>query len=488
MSVPAHIQSLVSLALADRVLTFRERSTIVDTAIKAGVPEQEINSFIDSALTERLKYFTKEELKSCPHCGAQIPLVANQCLFCGGELQNADSQKVPPQFVAGEEADIIREETLRTAAERRNIRTCPDCGAPFPLVSNICEQCGHILHEQQDSVLNLNNLIDNIRHSIIELQHTHQPSFFQVLWYRRSIWLFAIAVLILLMAIYLMSCEIFNLLMFSLLGVSLVFLMFAASSVVKVNLDSPVQIAEDRFSKALHRKEMYENHIATLYGKNREAQKLLDEFSSLTQNITKRRGAMQITFWTLLTLVVGGWLVCFGLSKASDAVTLAKIPDASYFYSVWEEKYPLELLSNDADKHISIEGNAVLSVDYTIPSEYVLNQSDTIIKACLRVSGLKLNVVHTLYFYDEVLAITLYDSNKLPVAEDFDKLTLSWDNSDYGYYFSDIVHSDPTIEGHYYAEFLSEKSLEISDKGLSLDSLRQMLSRAAYYSMDLAKP
>ena len=487
MPISQHIKSLVSLALVDRVLTFRERSAIVEAALKEGVDEQEINGFVNNALAERLKQYTKEELKSCPHCGAQIPLVENQCPFCGGELQNVETRKVPPPFVAGAEADIIRAENLRTAVERRNLRTCPDCGAPFPLVSNVCEQCGHILHEQQGSVLNVNSLINNIRNSISELESTPQPSFFQVLWYRRSIWLFVISLIVFFMAIYLLCFNIFDLLVGSLLAGSFVCLMLAVMSVVKVNLDSPVQIADDRFYKALHHKEMYENHIATLYGKNREAQKLLDEFSTLTKSVKRRRGVMQITFWTLLILAAGGWLVGFGLSKASDTVALATIPDASNYYSVWEEKYPLTLLKNDASKYIAFEGDAVLSLDLSVPPEYVVNQSDTILKARLRVSGLKLSVVHPLYYCNQTVAISLYDRDKQSVAKDFDKLTIAWDNSKYGRFFYKLMTSTPLygehFEGHYYAEFLSKKTVEISDKGLSLDSLRQMLGSAVYYCM-----
>ena len=150
MAISKKILDLAHLALSDRVLTYTERQTIVKAALEEGTPASEINSVLDNMLTQRLKSYTKEELRNCPHCGAQIPLISDTCLFCGGSL-NSDSQPTPPTpTVTGAEAEIIQHENLSTAAEHRNIKHCPDCGAPYPLVSNICPQCGHVLHEHEE--------------------------------------------------------------------------------------------------------------------------------------------------------------------------------------------------------------------------------------------------------------------------------------------------------------------------------------------------
>ncbi|MBP5368081.1 MAG: hypothetical protein J6Z01_06505 [Bacteroidales bacterium] len=108
MAVSQHIIDLTNLALTDRVLTYKERETIVDTAIKEGLTSEEINQYLDNALTERLKSFTKEELKCCPACGAQIPLISDMCPYCGNYLQNINSQLVSPTTIVGDDADIIR--------------------------------------------------------------------------------------------------------------------------------------------------------------------------------------------------------------------------------------------------------------------------------------------------------------------------------------------------------------------------------------------
>jgi len=80
MAVSKKIVDLTRLALQDRVLTYTERQTIVKVALDEGISEQEINAFLDNMLAQRLKSFTKEELRNCPSCGGQIPLISDQCL------------------------------------------------------------------------------------------------------------------------------------------------------------------------------------------------------------------------------------------------------------------------------------------------------------------------------------------------------------------------------------------------------------------------
>lgn len=105
MPIPQKIVDLTKLALSDRILTYTERKTIVDVAVSEGVPETEIKQYLNNALKERLKYYTKEELTSCPFCGAQIPLISDECLFCGNELNN--DHHTPPPFIKSREVDVI---------------------------------------------------------------------------------------------------------------------------------------------------------------------------------------------------------------------------------------------------------------------------------------------------------------------------------------------------------------------------------------------
>ena len=188
MAVSKHIIDLVNLALQDRVLTFTERQTIVQTAINEGVSEAEINAVLDNMLAQRLKSYSKEQLKRCPSCGAQIPLLSEDCFFCGAKLEKSAPSAVPPPYnVTGADADIIRAENIRTEQEEINIKNCPDCGAPFPLMSNVCTHCGHVLHARRESEFNIKNLITKIAGSIYTMQNSYKPTFADVLKFNKGI-------------------------------------------------------------------------------------------------------------------------------------------------------------------------------------------------------------------------------------------------------------------------------------------------------------
>ena len=74
MAISKHIIDLVALALQDRILTYKERQTIIKEAKNTGVNVKETVAYIDEALRKRLKSFSKEELIHCPSCGALVPL------------------------------------------------------------------------------------------------------------------------------------------------------------------------------------------------------------------------------------------------------------------------------------------------------------------------------------------------------------------------------------------------------------------------------
>ncbi len=74
MAVSKKIVDLTRLALQDRVLTYTERQTIV-------------------------------KLRNCPSCGGQIPLISDQCLYCGTFL-NQQPENVYSMDVVGEEAEL----------------------------------------------------------------------------------------------------------------------------------------------------------------------------------------------------------------------------------------------------------------------------------------------------------------------------------------------------------------------------------------------
>lgn len=263
MQISDNIKKIIDLALTDRILTYKERLVIEDASLKEGISKQEINAYLDDALHERLKNYSKEQLRHCPHCGAQIPLISDVCLFCGESLEN-----------------------ISIAAEQHNIKTCPDCGAPFPLVSNVCTHCGHILHEQLDSELNAKLLIENIKDSISDLKETPQPTFWQVLWYRKNIWLFLISTILLIRLLQYMYRYVYSgyTLLWLFLGSMALWILSMVLTQKSKRKDPPSKIADDKFFAALHRKEMYENQISTIYGDNSEARAVLQQYATLTDN------------------------------------------------------------------------------------------------------------------------------------------------------------------------------------------------------------
>ena len=114
MAIPKKIIDLTTLALQDRVLTYKERKTIVAEALKMGVRQEEIDAYLTNALNIRLQSYTKEELGSCPGCGHGVPLIADQCPYCGTMLQRDGNHViVPPTHpnsfnISGKAAKIIR--------------------------------------------------------------------------------------------------------------------------------------------------------------------------------------------------------------------------------------------------------------------------------------------------------------------------------------------------------------------------------------------
>ena len=115
----------------------------------------------------------KEQLRHCPYCGGQIPLVSNECLFCGKSL-----------------VDITKKEGAIKPAEDEDVKNCPDCGAPFPLLSNICTSCGHVLHQQRSSEINITNLLAGITECTNRIKNLPKPTVFQTIIY----WIFYIII------------------------------------------------------------------------------------------------------------------------------------------------------------------------------------------------------------------------------------------------------------------------------------------------------
>lgn len=302
MAISKKIAQLTALALKDRVLTYVERQTIVKAAMEEGITENEINEYLNKAIEERMKTYSAEELTHCPCCGAQVPLISDECFFCGAKLKTAEPN-VEAINISGKEADIIRQENKRTAEEQRNIKTCPDCGNPFPLISNICPSCGHILHEQTDSDLNIRNLIGRMNTLIDEMNNIRMTTFRDVLSYRKEMIVFYIGALVFFLAAA--SLLEGNESVVGIAGViTIICLVYAFKGVKKMMPeDSPVAIEDKKFHELLGAYEMYTRHVESLYGNNKEAKDVLVKFENLISRVKKNKKENRTKLALLLLLI-----------------------------------------------------------------------------------------------------------------------------------------------------------------------------------------
>ena len=315
MAVSKHIIDLTRLALADRVLTYKERETIVKEALAEGIPEAEINAFMDNMLAQRLKSLTKEELKNCPACGGQIPLIADQCPYCGNKFEVSHSIT----DVSGKAADIIRAENQKTAKEEEAIKNCPDCGAPFPLISNICTHCGHVLHARQDSDLNIRNLIANINDSIRAISNAPKPTIFDILkFHRGTVMLFVGIVLFATAFSYpgaTAGCILMVALSLGFFGVKWQMNNFSGGKgiasrdqiIERANINiseaSPVTVADEYYYIALNDHNKYVRLTESVYGDNAEAKKYIAQLGGEIQKAEKNRKSNRLKLAIIVAII-----------------------------------------------------------------------------------------------------------------------------------------------------------------------------------------
>ena len=322
MAVSKHIVDLTRLALMDRELTYRERQTIMIEARAEGIPDAEINAFLDNMYAQRLKSFSKEELKDCPACGAQIPLISDQCLFCGHMLEHQEGSSVKPISVTGCAADIIREENLKTTQEELNRTNCPNCGAPFPLLSNICPHCGHVLHAQKESDLNIKTLIDNINGTIKALSNAPKPTFIDVLKFHRGVLMLFVGIVLFVSAFSFSDLTAGCMLVLGLpLGIFGVRWQLSLYTNGRSELESPVTIADEVYYTALNHHNKYVRLAKSIYGDNPEATKYLATLDSELKKAEKVRKSNRLTLTIVIVLIA-----LIGL------LPLAFLPSAESYY------------------------------------------------------------------------------------------------------------------------------------------------------------
>lgn len=402
------------------------------------------------------------------------------------------------QELAAAEAKI-RDENLRVAEERRNLKQCPDCGAPYPLVSNICPHCGHVLHEQQGAEYNIRTLIDNINASIDTLKNAPQPTFLQALTYRFDIvLLYFIVAAILVFTHYDYVHSLFTdgfyynisesnvisertsylLIIFRVVLFIIVIYGFYAWGIKKQKI-SPLQLSDDEFYKARHANEKYIRQVATIYGDNPEAKELLNKFAAEIEAVQKKRNANQLK---IILLIIGLMLIplmfyVMGPSERTEYQRIRSehpIPFQMSAFHKTLKPLPENPVAEDIADRIKTDGEADLMFDIDTVINYNTNFDSVayrirIDRANIVYIGEKKEVPDTIF-----LKARLYDKNKNPLVDSLLMFRR----------FKVIDPDEPLIEyimpfgkGHYHQSFYSKEQY------FSAEYLRNIADSAYYFSI-----
>jgi len=469
MAIKKHIKDLVALALQDRILTYKERQTILQEAKNTGSNVKDTEEYIDKALRKRLKSFSKEELIHCPSCGALVPLISDDCLFCGTHLYKGDTNKVVN--VSGWAADIIRKENRKTEIKQQNITHC-QCGAPFPLVSNICSYCGRVLHKRLDSDQNIKNLIANINQSIDKLKQTLRPSLWLIIESRSHVIIctFVVAFFIVsgLFGYTVLSAVTF----FSFLPPVFLFMIGGIYLGAKENIISPVEKADMEYYDALHSYEKYQRQVATIYGENPEAKKLLATYATEINGYkqarvknSKKLAALMVSVFLIPVII---WVLMPSKSKKYKAeLAVNPIITEMTSFSKTISPMPDSTVNKKYSDFITVEGDTRLMFDVLYKSITGLDNSK--ITYQLRIDPVKILSTgkknEEAYYYG--LSIGLTDKDGHLVGKDLMPISVLRNK---GKELHSILE---TGQGCVYAEFTSRPS--------SIQRLKEVADSAYYF-------
>ncbi|MCQ2973434.1 MAG: zinc ribbon domain-containing protein [Bacteroidales bacterium] len=367
--IPDKIIKLTELALKDATITNKERSVIVNEAIKLGCTEEEVNYYINQRLDIVLKNRPKELLKSCPSCGAQIPIIADECPYCSHKYQSNRNIEISDNL--GTAGKIIEQENENTETERINISNCPNCGHPYPLISNICPACKHVLHNNNE--LAVKKLIENINKSINSLINLPKVGIFDIIKFRLylipiyfALWLFFIG----------RATNEINITTFGFIIMIFSFFIINKGSIyqnivtgillqdvnTKYASDSPVYINQLAYRESLSIYQMFVFEFNNFYGENSEVKNLLNTFNNQIINLKNNRRKKNIILYSFFIIPL--------LLSVIQLITSPSMQQ-SYNNSMSEYENEWKLLDtlvtvtpyvkNTSDA-IKIEGNAYLQV------------------------------------------------------------------------------------------------------------------------------
>ena len=130
------IEQLIKAALADGMLTEKEKQILFKRAQEQGIDLDEFEMVLDARLVELQKAEKEKaersapkstkfgDVRKCPVCGALVPALAVSCVECGYEFSNVEtkfsSATLYNKLLAAEQATYeLPSEGLATAASRQ---------------------------------------------------------------------------------------------------------------------------------------------------------------------------------------------------------------------------------------------------------------------------------------------------------------------------------------------------------------------------------
>lgn len=100
--IPEEIEDLIQQYLTDGVLTDKERQVILRKAEGMGLDRDEIDLYLDAEvqkIEQAADSITRQRKgKTCPYCGASVPLLTEKCPYCGENITPEASDELKEIF------------------------------------------------------------------------------------------------------------------------------------------------------------------------------------------------------------------------------------------------------------------------------------------------------------------------------------------------------------------------------------------------------
>jgi len=112
------LEQYIDLALADGVVTEKEKSVLIKKAEEKGVDQDELEMVLDAKLhlmnkenakADKAQEIPDDDLTSCPNCGAQLKKSTIKCQFCDFELTR--KKATGERFIEDLQNKLIEAET-----------------------------------------------------------------------------------------------------------------------------------------------------------------------------------------------------------------------------------------------------------------------------------------------------------------------------------------------------------------------------------------